>query len=79
MHYIIFSVNEDVTLKEYKDSENIRTRFDELTKNTDDLLEELHALKVENCFVENSKKHRVIATNSRFLFVLIPSLDREWF
>jgi len=73
------SVNEDVTLKEYKDSENIRTRFDELTKNTDALVEELHDLKVENCFVENSKKHRVIAANSRIPYeyskkVLTPRL-----
>ena len=59
------SVNEDVTVKEYEDTENIREKFEKLTKSTDALLNELHNLKVKNCMVENSKKHRVIATNSR--------------
>jgi len=73
------SVNEDVTVKEYEDTENIREKFEKLTKSTDALLNELHNLKVKNCMVENSKKHRVIATNSRIPYeyskeVLTPRL-----
>jgi len=73
------SVNEDVTVKEYEDTENIREKFEKLTKSTDALLNELHNLKVKNCMVENSKKHRVIANNSRIPYeyskeVLTPRL-----
>eukprot|EP00092_Neocalanus_flemingeri_P015482 GFUD01016759.1.p1 GENE.GFUD01016759.1~~GFUD01016759.1.p1 ORF type:complete len:225 (-),score=68.34 GFUD01016759.1:127-801(-) len=58
------SVKDDVQIKEYEENKDIRQKFDDLTKTTDELLRELQNIKVANC-VESSKEQTVYATNTR--------------
>jgi len=59
------SVDENAEVKEFEDTKEIRERFDDLTKNTDSLLEELNKLQVAKCKKESSEEQTVYATNTR--------------
>ena len=59
------SVDDKAEVKEYEDTTEIREKFDDLTKNTESLLEELQKLQVAKCEKESSEEQTVYATNTR--------------
>merc|ERR1719376_793295 len=64
------SVDNKADVKKYEDTTEIREKFDDLTKNTESLLEQLQKLQVAKCEKESSEEQTVYATNTRNLLLI---------